>query len=205
MTAADSELRVDVCEENLCGVEADCAVLAVFDDQRPLRGGVGLVDWRLCGRLSQLLKRDLFGPRWVLLPSEGRLRVPRILVGGIGTTQGLDSAKLRDFAREAAGRALELGARSLAWDLALAGPAVTAESAAASVLGGFSAALKASRMALELRLCVPPEEGLRWRVAVERAVARQPRGEAPLRLAPSGDARVGANSPAATQVARRAP
>ena len=34
----------------------DCLVLPVFKDDRPLRGAAGLADWRLCGRLSRLVK-----------------------------------------------------------------------------------------------------------------------------------------------------
>ena len=44
----------------------DCLVLPVFKDDRPLRGAAGLADWRLCGRLSRLLKantRDRRGRR----------------------------------------------------------------------------------------------------------------------------------------------
>ena len=33
-----------------------CLVLPVFRDDRPLRGSAGLVDWRLCGWLSRLIK-----------------------------------------------------------------------------------------------------------------------------------------------------
>src|SRR4051812_49485004 len=36
----------------------DCLVLPVFKDDRPLRGAAGLVDWRLCGRLSRLVKSN---------------------------------------------------------------------------------------------------------------------------------------------------
>ena len=36
----------------------ECLVLAVFEDDRPLRGAAGLADWRLCGRLSKLLKAN---------------------------------------------------------------------------------------------------------------------------------------------------
>ena len=36
----------------------DCLVLPVFKDDRPLRGAAGLADWRLCGRLSRLVKSN---------------------------------------------------------------------------------------------------------------------------------------------------
>jgi hypothetical protein len=130
--------------------------------------------------------------------------VASVLVGTIGESNRLDAAKLASFAREAAERALGLRAEVLAWDLALAGPALTPEGAAASVLGGFSSALELARKPLELRLCAPIEEGLRWRVAVERAIARRPRGEAPLRLTAVA-ALVTPGTPQASRGIRRAP
>src|SRR5262249_59539619 len=35
--------------------KVDCLVVAFFSDERPLRESAGRADWRLCGRLSQLL------------------------------------------------------------------------------------------------------------------------------------------------------
>ena len=34
----------------------DALVLTFFREERPLRGAAGLADWRLCGRLSRLIK-----------------------------------------------------------------------------------------------------------------------------------------------------
>ncbi len=197
------ELSIEVREDALHRVEGDCAVVGVFADQRPLRGGAGLVDWRLCGRLGELLQGGFLAERWALLPGEGRLGVPRVLVGVLGDSQGFDSSKLATFAAEAARRVLDLRAGDAAWDLAFAGPAVTADGAAAAVLQGFGGVLETAREPLVLRLCVPRDEGLRWRVAVERAVARRPRGSAPLRLT-TVDAGGGREAPPAPPVIRRA-
>jgi hypothetical protein len=38
------------------GPAADVLAVPVWSDLRPLRGAAGLLDWRLCGRLSQLLR-----------------------------------------------------------------------------------------------------------------------------------------------------
>ena len=66
-------------------------VLSAFADERPLRGAAGLADWRLCGRLSALLKRQRFtgtGGETLMIPPGRRLPFSRILVFGLGERRG---------------------------------------------------------------------------------------------------------------------
>lgn len=66
-------------------------VLSAFADERPLRGAAGLADWRLCGRLSSLLKRHRFsgaGGETLMIPPGRRLPFSRILVFGLGERRG---------------------------------------------------------------------------------------------------------------------
>jgi len=91
----------------LAGVDTLC--LFVAEDDRPLPGTAGYVDWRLCGYLSRVLKTGFFtGTRedWLLLPSEGRLPFPRVFAVGLGRRGSLD--------REALGQVLASAARVLA-------------------------------------------------------------------------------------------
>jgi leucyl aminopeptidase len=91
----------------LAGVDALC--LFVAEDDRPLPGTAGYVDWRLCGYLSQVLKKGFFtGARedWLLLPSEGRMPFTRVFAVGLGRRATLD--------REALGQVLASAARVLA-------------------------------------------------------------------------------------------
>ena len=192
------ELRVDLRETSLARVEADCAVVAFFEDERPMRGGAGLVDWRLCGRLSRLVLEERLSDRWGLLPSQGRLQTPRILVGNLGRIRELDAPKLQRFARDAGRRVTQLRARSVAWDLPAAIRSLPAETGIASVLSGFRAALALEPGELELLFCVSGEENLRWRVALERAAARQPRSDTPLLVAEAERRRATARSPTAS-------
>jgi hypothetical protein len=77
------------------GVDALC--LFVGEDDRPLPGSAGYVDWRLCGALSRVLQSGFFvGARddSLLLPTDGRFRVPRIFVMGLGRRQGLEAPSL---------------------------------------------------------------------------------------------------------------
>lgn len=81
--------------DSLEGVDALC--LFVGEDDRPLPGSAGYVDWRLCGALSRVLQSGFFvGARGdsLLLPSDGRFPVPRIFVIGLGRRKGLDASSL---------------------------------------------------------------------------------------------------------------
>ena len=81
--------------DSLEGVDALC--LFVAEDDRPLPGSAGFVDWRLCGALSRVLQSGFFvGARddSLLLPTDGRFPVPRIFVIGLGRRRGLDASSL---------------------------------------------------------------------------------------------------------------
>ena len=81
--------------DSLEGVDALC--LFVGEDDRPLPGSAGYVDWRLCGALSRVLQSGFFvGARddSLLLPTDGRFPVPRIFVIGLGRRTGLDASSL---------------------------------------------------------------------------------------------------------------
>ncbi|MDX2091747.1 MAG: M17 family peptidase N-terminal domain-containing protein [Kofleriaceae bacterium] len=76
----------------------DCLVLPVFKDDRPLRGAAGLADWRLCGRLSRLLKSERASGdagETMMLPPGRRLKFGRILWFGLGEAKGYNDARFR--------------------------------------------------------------------------------------------------------------
>lgn len=81
----------------------DSLVLPVFKDDRPLRGAAGLADWRLCGRLSRLLKSNRAtaeAGETLLLPPGRRLPFSRILWFGLGDAKGYSDERFRrDLAR----------------------------------------------------------------------------------------------------------
>jgi leucyl aminopeptidase len=89
--------------DSLTGVDALC--LFVAEDDRPLSGTAGYVDWRLCGALSRVLLQGFFqGEKedWLLLPSDGRLPFPRIFAVGLGRRRTLDADSLSDALADAA-------------------------------------------------------------------------------------------------------
>lgn len=77
----------------------DALLLPVFRDQRPLRGAAGLADWRLCGRLTRLVRSArMNGERGetLMLPPGRRLTFRRLFLFGIGSSEGYDEHRLRD-------------------------------------------------------------------------------------------------------------
>ncbi|MGI5863367.1 MAG: M17 family peptidase N-terminal domain-containing protein [Myxococcales bacterium] len=84
-------MRLSFADTGLATIDAleglDAASLFVFEDQRPLKGAAGYIDWRLCGGLSQILKAGRFvGERGdaLLFPTGGRLRFERVFCFGAG-------------------------------------------------------------------------------------------------------------------------
>lgn len=83
----------------LDGLRADALVLTFFEDERPLRGTSGLVDWRLCGRLSALIaEQRITGRRGetTLLPPRPRLPFDRLMLYGLGASEEFDDGVCTD-------------------------------------------------------------------------------------------------------------
>jgi Cytosol aminopeptidase family, N-terminal domain len=70
----------------------------VWDDERPVRGFAGLLDWRLGGRLSALLKTGFFHGdlgEVLLLPGKPHVPFEKVLVVGLGARGAFDDAAFR--------------------------------------------------------------------------------------------------------------
>jgi hypothetical protein len=140
----------------LAGVDALC--LFVAEDDRPLPGTAGFVDWRLSGALSRVLKQKFFtGSRqdWLLLPSDGRLPITRIFVVGLGARRDLDA--------DALGKALANAAQVLG--------KAKVESVAMEVPGGGRVDEAAQAQALQQHF-LPAFQGKRVTVLAEKGLAR---------------------------------
>lgn len=77
-------------------LKSEALALSFFEDERPLRGALGLVDWRLCGQVSRLLLRGrasgAFGET-VLVPTRPRLSFEKLFLFGAGRFADLDEAR----------------------------------------------------------------------------------------------------------------
>ncbi len=63
------------------------ALAPFYEDQRPLKGSVGLIDWRLNGKISDLLLKDRINGQLadsLMMPSDGRLSAKHIFIFGLG-------------------------------------------------------------------------------------------------------------------------
>jgi hypothetical protein len=78
---------------------AEVLACAVFSDQLPPRGVVGMVDWRLAARLSRHMQAgDLTGlaGELVLIPGKPRLPFEKLLLFGAGPAPSFDEAGYLD-------------------------------------------------------------------------------------------------------------
>lgn len=83
-------------------VEGGALLLTFFADERPLRGAAGLADWRLCGRLSSLIKRSKVGGakgETLLFPPGRRLPFSHIFLFGLGDSGGFNEETYREHVR----------------------------------------------------------------------------------------------------------
>jgi len=150
---------------------AEIAVAGFFSDDRPLRGGAGRMDWRLCGRVSELLLSGrMLGVRGeaVLVPSMGALLAERVLVLGLGPRAGFSVAAAQDAMREACERCRLLGLR----DLAIAPLGIAADDFprhAQAIVGGLAESLVDDE-AVRVRMPVRTVDADRALQALETAV-----------------------------------
>lgn len=87
----------------LTGIEAICCF--VLEDERPLTGATGFLDWRLCGGLSKILGSGFFvgapGDK-LLLPTDGRVPATRVFAVGLGRSSGATALGLEHALTQAA-------------------------------------------------------------------------------------------------------
>lgn len=158
------ELEIEVDAASVERARADVAAVPFFAGEKPLRGGVGRADWRLCGKLSDLVASGrLSGEpgQAALLATFGGLKVPLLLVLGAGPREEFDVVRFRQLTREAVARALALRAQALALPFPEDGAGgVAQERRVAALVAGAAEAVAAAASPVELRLrvLVPREE-----------------------------------------------
>jgi Cytosol aminopeptidase family, N-terminal domain len=87
----------------MTGIEALCCF--VTQDERPLSGAAGFVDWRMCGELSRVLGSGFFvgapGDK-LLLPTEHKIPARRLFAVGLGNSGAVTSLGLEHALTQAA-------------------------------------------------------------------------------------------------------
>jgi hypothetical protein len=104
-----------------CGPGGDALAVPVWSDVLPLRGASGLLDWRLCGRLSQMIRDGRFSGAMgeKLLVATNRVRWQRVLALGVGDSSVFGEDQLRQAMDSCLEAVRRIGGHSLA--LALPG------------------------------------------------------------------------------------
>ncbi len=98
-------------------VPADVVVVGFFREDRPLRGGAGRLDWRLCGQLSGMLSAGWLSGEFesaALLPGGGPIAACRVLLLGLGDRSEFTVRRAEEVTQDAVSRCLRLGAESIA-------------------------------------------------------------------------------------------
>jgi len=99
----------------LTGIEAVCAF--VTEDERPLSGATGFLDWRLCGALSKVLGSGFFvgapGDK-LLVPTDGRVPAKKVFSVGLGRSTAVTALGLEHALTQAAAMLTKAGVESVA-------------------------------------------------------------------------------------------
>lgn len=108
----------------LDGIDAICCFIA--EDERPLPGAAGFVDWRLCGALSRILKDGFFqgvpGEK-LLVPTWGQVPAPKLFAVGLGRASSVTALGLEHALAQAA----EMLSKAQVSSVALAFPTLPKE------------------------------------------------------------------------------
>jgi len=110
-------LTLTVILQDIKKVETEALVVGFYEDERPLRGLAGELDWLLCGALSDLiLQHKVRGSLGdvALLTSRGKVPAQKIFMIGLGPKSGFVPARMRSAARIAASSATLAGVGRMA-------------------------------------------------------------------------------------------
>jgi hypothetical protein len=186
------ELRIEVEGTALERIAADVACVALFRDERPLRGGAGRADWRLCGRISALVAEGRLrgeAGEAALVTTFGGMHGRLLLVLGAGPREDFDSRAFEGLVQRAVAHAfaLKVGRLALCFAEGARGQAASEARATGLVAGAAAAAGGAPPGSqLELVLSTAPEEVARAIDLLRRARPGPVRQQVVLRLSPAG-------------------
>jgi hypothetical protein len=143
--------------KSLDGLKSEALLLPFFSDERPLTGVLGLVDWRLCGFVSQLIQRGVVKGEMgetVLVPLRPRFASDKLFLFGLGVEPTFDPA----LQQNVVSRMLDVAMRARVRAMALVLPGrSTGSVTATAAMESFVLATAQRREPDEVVLIEPPE------------------------------------------------
>ncbi len=162
------QLRLALFDGPAIRAPAEALLAALPEDERPLRGDAGHLDWRLGGEISRLLASGYLSGRRdeaAMIPGGAMLGADRVILIGVGRGVGLAGHNLQRAFRMLAGRLLGLRLESCALAMPAAiQPALDADHLVWGLVSGMANAADGARLVV----IVP--HGLQCGPAIERAV-----------------------------------
>lgn len=129
--------------EQLDRLRCEALALPVLTDERPLRGALGIVDWRLCGLVSRLVLRGAVSTtalETTLVPGRPKLVVDKVFLFGAGPSGELDEARQRALVEHMLNTAIKAGVRTTALVLPGRGTDLVSPASAMEILVSVSRA-----------------------------------------------------------------
>jgi hypothetical protein len=163
--------------EQIDALRCEALALPLFSDERPLRGALGLIDWRMCGFVSRLRTASRLRGDWreiMLIPGRPKLSMDKLFLFGLGASTEFEPARVR----AAVDHMLDTLAKARVRTTALALPGrATGHIASDKAMEAFIAASTGRDDHDELILLEPPDAQREMERVVER---ERRRARAPL-------------------------
>ena len=132
----------------LTGYDAVCVLIT--EDERPLEGAAGFVDWRMGGALSRVLQSGFFvgspGEK-LLVPTDQTLPTPRLFAMGLGPRKGVTPLGVEHALAAAATMLTKAGVQSVAFSVSRV-PQLDDAAMASLVTRAFLPALAGKKVAV---------------------------------------------------------
>lgn len=152
-------MTVYVVLKDIKKIEADAIIVGFYEDERPLKGLAGEIDWLLCGSLSKILLSSgrLKGAvgEVALFSSRGKIPAEKIFLVGLGPKRDITTNRLGAAARHAVSSAAGAGVRRAALEW-LPASHIRAEEFVSALQAGFKEVHSAGGM--EISLVAPNAE-----------------------------------------------
>lgn len=95
-------MQVEIYSGSLNRLRTEVLVLACFKDIRPLQGLAGEIDWYYGGAISRMIMQNHFTGlhgEALLIPTEGKLHIPKVVLIGLGPSASYDVAQFENALR----------------------------------------------------------------------------------------------------------